>query len=198
MILSTIDVNRHDPTAWREWRDVCRTHARVLDMTAGMPEPEGRLLWAQPHPWRLVVRAAEPVTWDRLPAGWATDITHRPWQPPQPGRFRAVLLCSLTHQRSEQRPDGSRRNVRRWADPDEQVAMLRRWLGPAADPLHVELRDQRVRKGWHRNGYTVMHRLVTVGMSGIIRDAAMATQAVVDGVGRARAYGGGLSIWEKL
>lgn len=198
MFLTTLHVNRHNRSAVVELRDLCRMHARVTDMTVGMPEGP-RVLWAQPLPSTLVVRATQPITLNRLPDGWAKDATHREWAPPGYGRHRAVMVVNPTRQRTETRADGSRHNVR-WPlhDREEQVAWLHELLQPFINRLDVQITDERVRKGWHRDRRRVVHRLITVQLRGEVTNPGELAAIVTKGFGRARAYGGGLTIWEKL
>jgi hypothetical protein len=197
MILTTIRLNPEHVAARVEWRDLCRMHARVIDATVGMGEGP-RVLWAQPLPWTLVVRAPEPVTAVRLPARYAVDLVHRPWTPPKEGQHRAVMVVNPVRQKTEIREDGSRRNVRRVIrDSAAQVAWVRDLLTPMIDQLQLRITDQHVRHGWHRDGNRITHTLTTVQLTGEVTDHQQLAEIATRGLGRARSYGGGLSIWEK-
>lgn len=199
--LTSIRLNQHHPAVQAETRDVCRMHARIIDATVGMPEGADipRALFALPRRGLLVIRAPEPVTAVRLPAGFATAIHHREWTPPGPGRHHAVLAWNPVKQTSQCRPDGSRCNVRKpITERREQIDRLRMLLSPMMNRLDIRVTGEMVHAGWRRDGHKVTHRLVVVELRGEVTDYIGLTALAINGIGKARAYGGGLSVWEKL
>lgn len=198
MILTSLRLNPKHPDAVRERRDVCRMHARITDATAGMPTTGPRVLWAQPAQGLLVIRAPEPVTSDRLPAGYALDIHHRQWLLPGYGRYRAVMVVNPTRQRSETGADGRRRSIRTpIAGREAQQQWLHELLAPMIQRLQVQVVGERSQHGWHRDRHRVSHRLINVQLTGEVTYPQQLGEIVTRGFGRARAYGGGLSIWSK-
>lgn len=203
MYVTSIDLNRQHPATVVEWRDLCRMHARVVDATVGMPDGP-RTLWAQISPGRgrrvLVIRSTEPVTADRLPAGYARAMTTRPWVPPGPGRYRAVMVCSPVRRVKRTNPNsGKECSYRRpLMTREEQMEWLAKYLDPLINRLQLKVIDDRLMTGWHRDGLRVVHRLVTVQLRGEVTNPQRLREIVTKGFGPARAYGAGLSIWEKL
>ena len=200
MIVSTLRVNKHHPDAAREWRDLCAMHSRIVDATTGMPPDRHRVLWAQPHDGVLVIRAPEPVTVARLPRGWATQITHCPWTPPPVGPVRAVAVVNPTRSRRvydrPTRPEGCRAVRKPIVDRDEQSTWIADLFADAVHDLAVTVVDERVRKGRHKSGHVIIVRLLTVQLSGQVADAGQVAALAEAGVGAAKAYGGGLSLWQ--
>lgn len=196
--LTTLHLNRDHPAARLELQDVCRMHARITDMTAGMP-PSARVLWAQPSPDGIVVRATAPITTDRLPDGYTRSVTHRLWQPPSYGRYRAVLAVNPTRQRSETDPTtGRRRNIRTPITGDDaQQQWLTSLLSPMIQRLRIRIAHSHTRAGWHREKHRVRLHITYVALTGEVTDPEQLGQLVTAGIGRGRAYGGGLSIWSK-
>lgn len=194
--LTTLRLNPQHPQAAAEWRDICRMKARISDATVGMPDGP-RILWAQPAPWMLVVRATEPITAARLPAQWGEVLSHRRWHPPAAGRHRAVLMWNPVKQHTV-RADGSRRTRRRpIAERQQQIEWLTSLFAPMVQRLSLHIDDEWTARGWHRDGHRITHRLATVRLACEVVDPDALGEIVTRGFGRARAYGGGLSIWEK-
>lgn len=196
MFVTTVLLNPQHPAAARDWADLCRMHARVTDATVGMP-PGPRVLWAQITPRQgrvLLIRSTQPVTQDRLPAGYARGLVHRLWQPPTFGRHRAVMVFTPVRQKQG---DGRAKKTT-IVDPVEQEAWLRERLEPLVNRLQVRLVTNRVLRGWHRDGHRVVHRLVAAELACEVTKPDELAEIVTRGFGRARAYGGGLSIWEKM
>lgn len=95
LVLTTLVLNQHHPAFRVETTDLCKMHSRILDATVGMTDSEPRVLWAQPRPDVLAVRASEPVTAARLPRGYAREIHHRTWTyPNQPGQWLMVGMLN--------------------------------------------------------------------------------------------------------
>lgn len=194
--LTTISINPHHYTGRTDLRDVCAMHATIARVTDNMTaSPDNRILWAQPHPNTVVIRAPEPVTADRWPPGYATAVSHRPWHPPRTGAYRAVGIINPVSRSTQ---DDGRLVTTPIRDRANQEAWIAARLTPMIDQLKVRIVDERTRKGAHRSGHTVIHRLITVHLSGRVTDHATLGAIASQGFGRARAYGGGLTIWEPL
>lgn len=173
-------------------------HARVVDATVAMPDGP-RVLWAQPTPGLLVVRATEPVTWQRLPAGYAKHITHRPWTPPQTGPHRAVLVWNPYKSRNRRYKDGRRVDLGTVTkDRATQISMLHTIFAGTITGLSVHIDRQWAARGWHHSGRWIIHTLCSVRLEGDVTDPAKLGSLAEAGIGHARAHGGALSIWEKL
>lgn len=194
--LTTLYLNPRSNTVRGEMADVCRMHARIIDATVGMAAGP-KVLWAQPRRGVLVIRAPEPVTAARLPADYATRIGHRSWTPPSRGRHRAVLVWNPA--KSHTIREGERRRVVRIPilDRTQQLDRLSSVLSPMVDRLQLWVDREFVARGWHRERHRVSHRFITVRLEGIVTDVDQLAALAWAGIGRGRAYGGGLSIWEK-
>ena len=198
MILTTLRLNLRHPDVIRERADVCRMHSRVIDMTAGMPTPGPRVLWASPRRDLLVVRAPEPITAARLPYGYATTISYREWTPPtRAGRWRMVAVVNPgRHTRVAPAGGSPRRNEPPvlLEDPGEQAAWLARRLAAATVDSYRVTRTWTAR-GRHRAG-TITVRCVAVAADITVHDPARVAAAVTGGVGMDKTWGCGLTVWE--
>lgn len=193
------------PAAYRDQRDLCAMHTRVVDATIGMPTDEMRVLHALPHPGLLAIRAPEPVTAARLPAGYATSITHRPWTVPgSTGTWRMAGVVnpgrhSNTGGPTLAQPDRKRVHTQPhlYTTPDEQ----RQWLGrrlPGATIDEFTIARAWVGHGRHRTGKTITVRCVTVSVLVTVHDPASLAAAVTGGVGMDKTWGCGLTLWEPM
>jgi hypothetical protein len=216
MHLTTIRLDPDHHAVRQETRDLCAMHSRIIDATAGMDTDGPRVLWATPSPGMLVIRAPEPVTSARLPAGYATAITHRLWSPPgRPGDYRMVavlnpgrsvtILGPTLNQPDRKRSAGQPKLL---TDPGEQEAWLTRRLNAggsqadgAEDDAAARIDGFRVTRTWvgrgrHRTGRTITARLVAISATVTVTDPAAVAAAVLGGVGIDKTWGAGLTLWE--
>lgn len=200
LTVTHIRLNRNHPAAAREIRDVCRMHARVVDATVAMPDGP-RVLWAHPAPGLLVVRATEPVEPGRLPDGYAEHVTHQLWTPPPVGRCQAVIAFATRAPDpavAGARPHGAR-GARRHLDNDpDRETWLRQILTPFIDRMQIRIVGGYAAKGWHRDKHLVTHWIARAVVEGNVTDHDGLIKLARAGVGRAKAYGGGLTLWQKV
>lgn len=203
MILTTLNLNPRHPDVINEKRDLCQAHSRIIDATVGMPTDGPRVLWARPKPNLLIIRAPEPVTAARLPAGYAHTIHHRPWLiPDRPGRW--VMNAVLNPARSD-RSGGPTLNQpdRPWinlppviyTDPDQQIQWLGRRLEKAATLVEARPVKTRIVRGEHRTGRVITIRWVQMHAVWDVHDPQAMVDRLNAGVGHAKTWGCGLTVW---
>ena len=210
-ILTTLRINLDHPAARAErlqpgpgrrpspYPDVCKVHNRVVSAVAGLPEnPDCRLLWAQPEPDLLIIRAFGPVTAASFPAGYATVLSHRTWTPPPDGRVVGAVTFSPQTVRHPRRADRITRDteVTVIRDPDAQVEFMRSRLAVALDVTSLDVQWRRVRVGAHRTGRTVTSTQVGVVVTGTVTDHDVLVDKARRGWHKDKAWGCGLSVWK--
>lgn len=198
-ILTTLHLDLKHPDVRRDSRDVCRMHARVEDLTSTLPDSGPRVLWAQPRPGLLIVRAPSQINASRLPAGYARTITHRPWMLPAGGMVRAVAVVNPTTAVAQPRtPDGKKPRGRRTpiTCPREQATWLAGRLTPHMSDVRVTITGARTAAGRRPStGDTVRHLRAVAEITGTVADPEGLRELAAAGIGHGRAYGCGLTIW---
>lgn len=204
MIITVLRLNPHHPQAAAEQADLCRMHSRILDATTAMPTTPHRILWAQPHPNTLVIRALEPITQSRLPQGYTTEILARPWTPPTtPGTYRMAAVLNPSRDRNIRRRNEDGNIVSRaslgphlYLTPTDRQGWLERRL-PGATISDFRIVADRKRHGHHRSGRTITVHHVHLAATVTIHDPQPVLNAIAGGVGRDKTWGCGLTIWEQ-
>lgn len=201
MIATTITLNPRHPAARVETRDLCAMHTRIIDATVAMPDAPGRTLWAQPDPGTLVIRAAEPITAARLPARYATAITHQPWTvPDRPGPWVMNAVVNPARHANIGGPTLNQPNRPRLKAPprlydgDDQAAWMQRRIPGAALTAYRAVSVD-VARGRHREGRTITVRRVHVRALWHVTDPAAMADRLVAGIGMDKTWGCGLSLW---
>lgn len=186
---STLHLDTRHPAVRAETRNLAALHSRIGDATTGIPTGAPRTLYATPRPGLLVIRAAQPITTVHLPAGYATAITHRPWQAPdQSGQWllQAVINPVRRH--------GHTSTV---VPPDEQAAWLAPKL-PGATIVNYHCGRRWTGHSRRRDSNTITVACATIIALVHVHDPERVTAAVVDGLGRGRAWGCGLTMWQQV
>lgn len=189
-VITVIDINPAHPDARRELADVCCMHARVLAATDPQHNNQ-RTLWALLPGPRLLIRAHQPVNPDLWPNGYVRGITHQPWTPPPAGRTEGVVIVNPVQRTSRETGKPKARAL-----PDSHVPD---WLAGklAAAGIYTTIIDvthSREVGGW-RQGARVSHRVAVCRVSADVIDPDAAERLTTAGVGRAKAYGCGISMW---
>lgn len=205
LTLSVLHLSRHNRDALADTADLCRMHTRIIDATTGMPDSGHRTLWAQPTHTTLVIRATSPVTPARLPRGYTTTITHRPWTPPdRPGRW--VMAGTVNPGRNNytggptrNQPDRARTNAQPvlYNNPDEQAAWLARRID-GATLLDWRVTNAAVSRGRHHTGRTVTVRRVQIRALWHVHDPQAMASRLLAGVGIDKTWGCGLTVWTPM
>jgi hypothetical protein len=201
-VITVLWLNRAHPAAQADTADLCRMHNRVIDATVGMPEDGPRVLWAQPRPEMLVIRAPEPVTAARLPAAYATSVQHRPWMvPDRPGLWMMQAVLNPGRNTNIDRPTLNHPDRRRkagppllYADPDDQAGWLSRRL-PSASLRDFVTTGTQTARGRHRTGRTVTVRRVACQAVWQIPHPEQLTDRLRAGIGLDKTWGCGLTVW---
>ncbi|WP_080643225.1 type I-E CRISPR-associated protein Cas6/Cse3/CasE [Salinispora arenicola] len=204
LVLTTLVLNPRHPAVQAETSDLCRMHSRILDATVGMPDAGPRVLWAQPRPDVLAVRACEAVTAARLPRGYATAIHHRPWTcPDQPGRWLMVGVLNPGRTRRLGGPTRNQPDRRRlsgqpllYTTPMRQSTWLARRLDGARLVDCASVRASTVRGG-HRTERTITVRRVEMRAVWQVDDPGKLVDRLHAGVGRDKTWGCGLTLWTR-
>lgn len=166
--------------------DVCRLHA--IAAAAAHPHPGApRLLWANPTPDHLVLRTPHPI--GGILDSHGTPVSEQPWTTPGPGKWRVAFAVNPV----------TRHNSTATAIPDDALEpWLRDKLAAAITIDTVTVTGRHTARGTHRNAHRIAHRIVTGLITGTIASsqAEAAHHLAINGVGRGRAYGAGLTIWQ--
>jgi hypothetical protein len=201
-ILSVLALNQRNHHARIDVADVCRMHSRIVDATAGMPDGGPRVLWAQPDRTSLVIRAPQPITIARLPRGYTTAITHRPWPiPDRPGTWvMSAVLNPGRHNHSggptRTRPDRRRINEQPllYSSPQQQADWLDRRIG-GATLAGWRITSAVVARGYHHTGRPITVRRLHVRALWQVDDPHEMVDRLTAGVGIDKTWGCGLTVW---
>lgn len=167
-------------------RDVQRMHARTCSLV-GAARADSRLLWrADGH--RLIVQAAMPIDLSRLPAGYATLVEDREvrldWPAGTTVRWEIVANPTRDIPRTRRRVG--------LTDPEECADWIQARLPRAGlRPLRIDGWQEPLGRGRHPRGRIIVGRWRFRGVAIVERPEALA-QALVNGVGKGKAYGAGL------
>lgn len=198
--LTTLHLDRGEKWVRDAVGDMCTMHRRVLDLVENHPvRGDARVLWATPAPGLLVVRSTEPVT--ATPAGFTARVSHRRWTPPdRPGRW---MMTAVVNPSQDSRSGGSDRragkgrgrSMRLHKTPEDVSSWLTRKL-PGGTVSDLGILDARVDRG-QRDGARITERKLRVAAVVDVHDPAQVAAAASSGLGRGKAWGCGLSLWEQ-
>lgn len=170
----------------RDLRDVQRMHARTCSLV-GAARADSRLLWrADGH--RLIVQAAMPIDLSRLPAGYATLVEDRKvrldWPAGTTVRWEIVANPTRDIPRTRRRVG--------LTDPEECADWIQARLPRAGlRPLRIDGWREPLGRGRHPKGQLIVGRWRFRGVA-VVEESERLAAALVNGIGKGRAYGAGL------
>lgn len=173
-------------------RDVQRMHARTCSLV-GASRSEACLLWrSDGH--RLVVQSTRPIDLSQLPRGYASiqeeRTVHLDWPAGTTVRWEIVANPTRDIPRTRRRVG--------LTDPEECADWIQARLPRAGlRPLRIDGWQEPLGRGRHPRGRIIVGRWRFRGVAIVERPEALA-QALVNGVGKGKAYGAGLLTVEEV
>lgn len=176
----------------RDLQDVQRMHARTCSLV-GAARADARLLWrADGH--LLVVQSTRPIDLSQLPRGYASLREERTvkldWPAGTTVRWEIVANPTRDIPRTRRRVG--------LTDPEECADWIQARLPRAGlRPLRIDGWQEPLGRGWHPMGRIIVGRWRFRGVAIVEQPDALA-QALVNGIGKGRAYGVGLLTVEEV
>lgn len=172
--------------------DAYGMHQAVAAATA---HDTSRVLWAQPAPNLLIIRAATIPDWGVIQGATGCETT-TPAPPPSRGdRVDWALIANPTKVdgcRGCTHPDHHRGTGRRIALPETAVpAWAVRKLVPAIDAEHITCERLAPARG-RKRGHLVTHTRYAITGAGTVTDQAALAELMRTGIGPGKAFGCGL------
>jgi len=189
-------LNTRHPVAAEDMRDVQRMHVRTCRMV-GTSRADARLLWRLL--WRidgriLLVQAARRIDLSELPDGYARLIEQR--DVPLDWQRGAVVRWELVANPTKCEPRTKRRIG--LSDPDACADWIESRLPKAGlRPTRIDVWQLPLGRGCHPRGDLVVGRWLFRGIA-VVDDPEALAKALVNGIGKAKAYGAGLLTVEEL